>query len=336
MDEWRVGETYDISREMSKLILRISARSLFGQADQTAGQRIGLLIDQWVDFIMSEAHLFPYDLPGIPYRKWLNLSHQIEVETRRLIVAKRENGTDDDSLLSRLIQASDEEGNRFSEKDLVGHISLMLWGSRDAAAAALMWTILLISLHANTQDDIVNELESVLDGSAPSLDDLTQLPVTENVLKESLRLMPPFPLVNRVASPAGSLGGYEVPEDTEVLMSIYHTHRMPELFSDPDAFLPQRWQTISPKIYEFMPFGGGPRMCPGSNLAWQELMVAISMLLQRFRFEIIDNAKVDRIVKLGLLPKQGLPMKILPQDREFSRSVKHIRGNLNEMISTLP
>ena len=199
-----------------------------------------------------------------------------------------------------------------------------------------MWTILLISLHAEVLDNTVNELKSVLDGSAPSLDDLTQLPVTENVLKESLRLMPPFPLVNRVASPTGVLGGYEVPEGTEVLMSIYHTHRMPELYSDPDAFLPQRWESISPKIYEYMPFGGGPRMCPGSNLAWQELMVAISMLLQRFRFEIVDNAKVDRIVKLGLLPKYGLPMKILPQDREFSRSVKHVRGNLNEMISTLP
>ena len=119
-------------------------------------------------------------------------------------------------------------------------------------------------------------------------------------------------------------------------MSIYHTHRMPELYAEPDAFLPHRWQSISPKIYEYLPFGGGPRMCPGSNLAWQELMVITAMLVQRFRFEMVDNAKVDRIVKLGLFPKQGLRMKIHLQDREFSKSIKPVRGNLNEMVSTLP
>ena len=89
MDEWEVGETYDMSHEMRKLILRISARSLFGRADQAAGERVGLLIDEWVDFIMSEAHLVPIDLPGIPYRRWLNLSRQIEDATRRLITARR-------------------------------------------------------------------------------------------------------------------------------------------------------------------------------------------------------------------------------------------------------
>ena len=77
-------------------------------------------------------------------------------------------------------------------------------------------------------------------------------------------------------------------------------------------------------------------MSPGSNLAWQELMVAVAMLLQRFRFEMVTHAKVDRIVKLGLMPKQGLPMKIHLQDREFLKSVNPIRGNLNEMVSTLP
>lgn len=336
MEEWRVGEVYDMSREASKLILRISARSLFGQTDQAEGRRIGLLIDHWVDFIMSVNHLFPLDFPGTPYHKWLNLSHEIETTTRRIITEKRANGANDDSLLSMLIQATDEGGTGFSEDDLIGHISLMLWGSRDAAAAALMWTIFLISLHADVQESVVDELDSILDGSPPSTEQLTQLPMTENALKESLRLLPPFPLVNRVAHPSGQLGGFEVPEGTEVIMSIYHTHRMPELYSEPATFRPNRWQTIKPETFEYMPFGGGPRMCPGSTLAWQELMVALAMLLQRFRFEMVDHAKVDRVVKLGLLPKQGLPMKIHLQDREFSKSVKYVRGNLNKMVSTLP
>jgi cytochrome P450 len=234
-----------------------------------------------------------------------------------------------------LIQATDEGGTGFSEDDLVGHISLMLWGSRDAAAAALIWTLLLSSLHAEVQEAMVDEF-AILAGSPPTLEQIEKLNHTEYALKESLRLLPPFPLVNRVASPGGSLGGYVVPEGAEVIMSIYHTHRIPELYLEPFAFRPHRWQSIHPDTFEYMPFGGGPRMCPGSSLAWQELVVAIAMLMQRFRFEIVDHARVDRVVKLGLLPKQNLPMRVLPQDREFSKSVKPILGNIHEMVSTLP
>ncbi|MDX1746960.1 MAG: cytochrome P450, partial [Halobacteriales archaeon] len=283
MDEWEIGETYDMSAEMRKLILRISARSLFGQADQAAGERVGMLIDAWVDFIMSEAHLVPIDVPGIPYRRWLNLSRQIEDATRRLITAKRDSGTGDDSLLSRLIQATDETGAGLTEDELVGHISLLLWGSKDAAAAAMMWTLFLQSLHPEVHADHLDELERVLGGSTPSIEDLARLDTTDCILKESLRLLPPFPLVNRVASPGGSLGGYEVPEGTEVIMSIYHTHRMADVYEDPDAFQPDRWRSIKPGTFEYLPFGRGQRLCPGSNLAWQELLIAISMLTQRFR-----------------------------------------------------
>jgi cytochrome P450 len=336
LDTWKGGQVYDMRQEMNRLILRISARSLFGRLDQAEGERIGLLIDQWIDFIMSASHLFPYDLPGFPYRKWLNLSKDIETATRQLIVSKRKSGADDDSLLSLLIQATNEDGASFSEDDLVGHISLMLWGSRDAAAAALMWALFLISLHAEVHDNVVQELDSVLSGSAPTLEQLTLLPSTERALKESMRVLPPFPIVNRVAAENQRLGGYDIPERAEVLMSIYHTHRMPELYAQPDAFRPERWQTIDPQTFEYLPFSGGPRMCPGTNFAWQELMVVTAMILQRYRLEMVDGAKVDRIVKLALLPKQGLPMIVNDQDHQFSRSAKVVRGNVNQMVSTLP
>jgi cytochrome P450 len=336
MDELRIGETYDMSRELFKLTLRISARTLFGLTDQANGKRIGQLIDRWVDFIMSVSHLFPFDRPGFPYHKWLNLSRDIEIATRRIINEKRASGADDDSLLSRLIRATDDDGARLSEDDLVGHISLMLWGSRDAAAAALTWALFLIPLHADVHAGIVRELDAVLAGAPPASEQIVQLPATERALKESLRILPPFPMLNRIASTHNQVGAYGIPAGTEIIMSIYHTHRMPELYSQPAAFLPQRWQTIDPQVFEYMPFGSGPRMCPGSSFAWQELMVVTAMLLQRYRFEVVDGARVDRIVKLALLPKQGLRMKLNVQDGEYAKSVKRVGGNLNEMVSTLP
>lgn len=333
--EWRVGEMVDLAKEMNKLILRISARSLFGQSDVKRGQKIGLLIDQWVDFIMSISHLFPFDFPGVPYRKWLDLSHEIEKTTRQIIVEKRAAGANDDSLLSMLIKATDEGGKGLTEDDLVGHISLMLWGSRDAAAAALMWTFLFISLHEQVHEAIKNELKG-LTNNTPQWEDFQKLTFTEKAIKESLRLMPPFPMVNRVASADRQLGGYAIPKGTEILMSIYHTHRMPELYDEPDAFIPERWDRINPRAFEYLPFGAGPRMCPGSNLAWQELMVVTALLMKKFRFEIVEGARIDRIVKLGLLPKRGLPMKICSNDGNMKSSVKPLKGNINKMVSSLP
>jgi cytochrome P450 len=255
--------------------------------------------------------------------------------TRQIIRDKRASGASDDSLLSRLIQAADDDGLGFSEEDLVGHISLMLWGSRDAVAAALTWSLFLISMHERVQESIVSELEALLSGHPPSVQQLAQLPMTEHALKESLRLLPPFPMLDRVAAADTEVAGYEVPQGTEFIMSIFHTHRMPKYYEEPSAYRPERWQKINPELFQFMPFGGGPRMCPGSNLAWQELVTIVAMLLARFRFEIVDNARIDRIVKLGLLPKQGMPMRVLVQDKEYSKSVKSIRGNLKEMVSTL-
>jgi cytochrome P450 len=336
MDEWQCGEIYDMGRELFKLTLRISAATLFGQTDQASGKQIGQLIDQWVDFIMSVSHLFPFDLSGVPYHHWLDLSHDIEVATRRIIAEKRAAGADDDSLLSRLIRATGDDGDTFTEDDLVGHISLMLWGSRDAAAVALTWTLFLVTQHPPVHAELLNELDSVLGGGPPADHQLPQLRALERALKESMRILPPFPMLNRIAATRRTIGQYEIPPGAEVIMSIYHTHRMPDLYAQPSAFRPQRWESIDPEAFAYVPFSGGPRMCPGSGFAWQELMVVTAMLFQRFRFELVDGARLDRVVKLTLLPKQGLPMQLNRQDGNVIKSAKRIKGNLNAMVTTLP
>lgn len=332
LDHWKDGQRMDVSEEMLRLTMRITALTLFGQASVEEGERVGLVVEKWIDYVMSLSHLLPFDLPGFRYRGWLDLSQEIEAATRRLIEAKRAAGAADHSLLSMLIQVRDQDGSSLSEDELIGHISLLLWGSRDASVYAATWTLFLLSQHPDIQAALVDELDQVLAGNLPSAEQLDQLPVLERVIKESLRLLPPFPIIHRVSAEPNELGGYPIPAGAEIAMSTYHTHRIEEIYPDPFAFNPDRWLIIQPSVFEFTPFGGGPRMCIGSSFAMQELKVILTLVLQRYRLEFIPGTRVDRLVHVTLTPKNGMPMIVHKQDRQFRRGTGRVSGNIRTMV----
>ena len=332
LNGWQDGQRIDVSQEMLRLTMRITALTLFGQENVDEGERVGLVVGKWIDYVMSLSHLLPYDLPGFRYRGWLNLSKEIEMATRRLIEEKRVAGASDHSLLSMLIQTRDQDGSSLSEDELIGHISLLLWGSRDASVYAATWTLFLLSQHPGIHASVVDELDYVLGGNLPSVEQLDQLPLLERVIKESLRLLPPFPVIHRVSAEANDLGGYSIPAGAEIVMSTYHTHRIEEIYSDPFAFNPDRWLTIQPSVFEFTPFSGGPRMCIGSSFAMQELKVILALVLQRHRLEFVSGTRVDRLVHVTLTPKNGMPMMVHKQDRQFKQAVGVIRGNIRKMV----
>ena len=178
----------------------------------------------------------------------------------------------------------------------------------------------------------MDELSSLLNGDVPSVEQLDQLSLLERVTKESLRLLPPFPVIHRVSTEMNVLGGYPIPPGMEIIMSTYHTHRLIEIYPDPFAFKPDRWLTIQPSVFEFTAFSGGPRMCIGSSFALQELKVIIALVLQNYRLEFIPGSRVDRLVHVTLTPKNGMPMIIRKNDRQFKQNVGGIRGNIREMV----
>lgn len=333
LDRWKENETIDVSREMSLLTMQITALTLFGREDMEEGERVGRAVEKWIDFVMSLGHLLPIDLPGFGYRGWLDLSKEIETDTLRLIESKRATGAADHSLLSLLIQTRDQDGASLSEDELIGHISLLLWGSRDASVYAAVWTLFLLSQHPDILANVVDELDHILAGNPPSVEQLDELPLLERIIKESLRLLPPFPVIHRVSAQVNELGGYSIPPQAEIVMSTYHTHRIPDLYPDPLAFHPDRWLTIQPSVFEFTPFSGGPRMCIGSSFAMQELKVILALVLQRHRLEFLPEKRIDRLIHVTMTPRNGMPMMVHTQDREFKRGVGGVRGNIREMVN---
>lgn len=179
---------------------------------------------------------------------------------------------------------------------------------------------------------MLDELDGVLGGAAPTVEQLGRLPLLEHVIKESMRVLSPVPWNARVTAQPTVLGGYDVPAGTEVLVSIYQTHQMPELYLDLQRFNPHRWETINPTIFEFNPFSAGPRMCIGATFAMMEIKLVLALLLQRFRLQCIPRLTVDRSGIVVLAPKRGMPLIVYAQDRNYAAGVGEVRGNVREIV----
>jgi cytochrome P450 len=146
-----------------------------------------------------------------------------------------------------------------------------------------------------------------------------------------MRLFPAGTWTARLAMQDFSLNGHSFQKGTWIMMSPYITHRIPEVFPDPYHFKPERWLSIHPSAYEFMPFSAGPRYCIGTSLALMQLKTAMSMLLKRYRFTLKPGTKVECTGFNSIRPKQGLPMIVAKPDQELTPTP--FKGNVKKLVA---
>jgi cytochrome P450 len=334
LDQLGVAQQYDIAEIMRLLTLRVATKTLFGEDIGIEGGNTGRLLQETLALLGTpQVALLPWDLPGFPYHRLLNLMAQLDDQMRALIQHKRGRGSDQPDVLSMLLQARDEESGAFlSEDELLGHTGVIFAAGHETSSNALTWTLFLLAQHPQIAADLLDELDSKLKGEAPAVEQLQQLPLLERVIKESLRILPPVPWNGRVTASPTQLGGYTLPTGTEVFVSIYQTHHMPELYSHPEAFNPHRPEALALNTFEYNPFSAGPRTCIGAAFAMMEIKIVLAMLLQRFRLQCVPRIKVDRTGLIVMAPKQGMPMIVHKQDRLFNLGVGQVRGNVREMV----
>ncbi len=332
LDQLTINEPVDIAQVMRLLTLRVATKTLFGSDIGEEGACIGQILQEALGMNGKLAiALLPFDIPGLPYHKLLNLFAQLDEEMRQLIHRKQVNNNDED-VISMLIQAQDAEtGLKLSEDELLGHAGVIFAAGHETSANALTWTLFLLSQHPQITQDVVDELQSVLNGEAPTVEQLSKLPLLERVIKESMRVLTPVPWNGRVTSQTTELGGYELPKGTEVFVSIYQTHHLAEIYSEPEKFNPRRWETFEPTMFEYNPFSAGSRVCIGAGFAMMEIKIVLSMLLQKYRLEYIQNQRIDRFGLIVMSPKNGIKM-IVRKDRNFTQGVGGVKGNVREMV----
>ena len=328
---WRVGETLDIRTEMERLAIWLATAPVLGLDPEKEGEAIGLHLERTMKIMFNPlALLLPYDVPGLPFHSLLKNAAEMERIVRSVIARKKEQGLNRQDILSVMIQMHEEDPERLSEKELIGHTTTMFRGGYNPNGMALYWTIFLLSQHPEALKNVLDELDQATGGKDPTPESVEKLPYLEGAIKEGMRLFPAGTWTGRLAMREFELGGYPLPKGTWIVMSPYMVHRIPEIFPDPYRFKPERWLSEYHSAYEFMPFSGGPRYCIGTSLGMMQLKIALSMLIQRFSFTLKPGARMDCAGLNSIRPKNGLPMIV--EERGKASPPLPFKGDIHKIV----
>ena len=183
----------------------------------------------------------------------------------------------------------------------------MLLAGTDTSAVTLEWAMSNLLNHPDVLKKARAELDAQI-GQERLIDepDIAKLPYLQNIMSETLRLYPAAPLlVPHRTSDDCTIGGYNVPRDTIVLINAWAIHRDPELWDDPTSFKPERFNNeVKDHDHKFMPFGMGRRACPGASLGHRMVNLALGAVIQCFEWERVGDEKVDMTEDKGItMPK---------------------------------
>jgi cytochrome P450 len=206
----------------------------------------------------------------------------------------------------------------------------MFVASFETVANALSWTLFLLAQHPAVAYDLYDELASAVGVFAPQVHQVDALPLLDAVLRESLRLFPPVPILYRTASRDTELGGRPVAEGDWVLCSPYVTQLDAAHFPAPRRFLPDRWFGARPDPYAYFPYGVGSYSCVGQHMGNTILKLCLSLIAQRWRLTVAPGARVDRHATATLAPRRGIPMRVWGLQARY-RAVP-VRGNVCDMV----
>ena len=219
-----------------------------------------------------------------------------------------------DDLMHRLMQARDPEtGQSMNDAQLVDNLLTFYLAGHETTARALAWTLYLIARSPQWGAALEEEIAGVTGGAPVEGAHIERLVLVQQVLKESMRLYPPVPMLARQCVAATSLGGIDVAPGATVAMPIYAMHRHAKRWEDPDAFDPERFSAArEAKIprYQYMPFGAGPRICIGMAFAMLESTAMLATLLQKARFSPVPGRDPYPLARVTLQPGGGLPLHV--------------------------
>ncbi|XP_052302426.1 protein LUTEIN DEFICIENT 5, chloroplastic isoform X2 [Populus trichocarpa] len=224
----------------------------------------------------------------------------------------------DPSILHFLLASGDD----VSSKQLRDDLMTMLIAGHETSAAVLTWTFYLLSKEPIVMSKLQNEVDCVLGDRFPTIEDMKKLKYTTRVINESLRLYPQPPVLIRRSLEGDMLGKYPIERGEDIFISIWNLHRSPNLWDDADKFIPDRWPLDGPNPNEtnqnfcYLPFGGGPRKCVGDMFASFEAVVAVSMLVRRFNFQVALGAPpVGMTTGATIHTTEGLKMTVTRRTR---------------------
>ncbi len=312
------GEVFDLYDWMRNLAMRIAMRALLGLDPDGAGKGAAAAehFERALGFYGIDYPLRLLRGPGSPWRKLIS-SRKVLDEIVFGEITRRRAAPDPDSrdILSLLLGARGEAGEAFTDREVRDQVMTLMFAGHDTSTSTLTFMMHELARHPDVVERLCEEQDRVLGAAAPTVDQLErEMPYLDMVLDEVLRLYPPAWIGPRRAVRDFEFGGYTVPRDAYVNYCSWASHRIPEFFPEPEAFIPERFTRERKAALPrgaYVPFGGGQRICIGKRFGQTEVKLVATMLLQRLRLDALPGRTMTVRQMPTLSPKGGLQMRVL-------------------------
>jgi cytochrome P450 len=316
--EFKPGTRFVAQELMHAISLQTIIELVFGVSSSEQAARAERLVGDFRRAFTNPLLLLPILVPWLRCERggigpWARLRRAIaalhdlfrdEIGRRQQDLGER---TD---ILSLLLAARHEDGTALGEQQIFDQLLTLLLAGHSTTGDALAWALYFLAREPQALGRLRAELAALGPDAEP--DALSRAPFLEAVCNETLRLRPAVPTVARRLRAPGHFLGHDLPVGSGVGGSILWAHNNPEVFPEPERFLPERFLGRTYAPYEFVPFGGGQRRCIGAAFALYEMKLVLSTLLQRTGFELVDPKPVRVIQTTTLSPRSPIRLRCLP------------------------
>jgi cytochrome P450 len=310
---WQSGAVRDIHQDMMALTQRIIMKALFDVDVLDNAKEASKAFNAMMHAIGAEMSgldaILPTFIPTPSRTRMFEGVAYINGLLMEIIEKRRAEGSAKHDLLTMLMEARDDEGQPMSTEQLLDEIRTLYLAGHETTATTLSWAWLLLSRNPDIYARLEAEIEQVLNGRAPTAEDVQRLPYCNAVIKEALRCYPVAWITRRVALEDVEIGGYLIAKDTFIWLSPWIVHHDARWYTEPDAFIPERWlkdKSELPPREAYIPFGGGPHICIGNGLAMMEGVLLLATLLQHYHVSVLPEHPVEIELAGTLRPKFGL------------------------------
>jgi len=308
--QWNTRQQFHVLPHIKQLTLDIATHVFMGEQ---LGPESDIINQAFVDCVKAGTALVRYPVPGGRWKRGLAARKVLEQFFRTRIADKRKKSAND--LFSRLCLAEDENGQRFSDEDIVNHMIFLMMAAHDTSTITLSAMFYFLAKHPEWQER-VRQQSLALGKSYLDHEDLAQMEVMELVMKESLRLIPPVHGIPRKTVKDVEFNGYRIPAGTFIIISPYVTHHMSQWWPAPERFDPERFSDKRSEHkkhpYQYIPFGGGAHMCIGLHFAEMQVKAILHQIVLRYRWSVPAHYTMPINFTSLPSPRDKLPIRLLP------------------------
>lgn len=312
LDRWQPGQTIKALDTTLAMSLDIIMRLVFGVEDPHDLQEGHRVLNASTSNIHPLIVFFPMlQRPWFPlWRRYTKARDEMYTWVDRLVALRRTRADDNGEVLSVLMNAHDDAGNPVSNDYIHVELNSILSAGHETTGTALAWILYELARHPEALAKLRAELDDI--GEVWDYEKILTLPYLSAVCNETIRLHPILAECARVPIQPIEILGRTIPAGRALVISIVGIHRNPDIYHEPNHFIPERFIERTYTVHEFLPFGGGHRRCLGAGLAEYSMRIAMAEIAKHWDFE---SAGEDRDIRknIAMGPKKGVPLRIKGQ-----------------------